>query len=150
MAPRGFLKDTGVGSKRLRFVKAPYSADDLSLPGNQVIFDSEDIGNFSVHASGYWDSGIRNGVGVAINNEVFATWPALPFVPLILLEYYVGQYPSGENQFGGWGNEGPADTPPDRFRIVATLGGMYMFYQKISTGDDNRIAVKWTAYRYPG
>lgn len=73
---RGFLKDIG-GTKRMRFVKPGYDANNLNVPPNAVIFDSEDAGGLFIYRSGSWSGAIPGGGGAYI-----ATWPSLGYTPL--------------------------------------------------------------------
>lgn len=76
---RGFLKDVG-GKKRLRFVKDGYDANDLSVPLNKVIFDSEIEGCLATYRAG----------SVTINppvNGYVVTWPDLGYTPFALISF---------------------------------------------------------------
>lgn len=79
MANRGFIKDIG-GAKRMRFVRPGYDANDMGVPPNQVIFDSENIGALSVHASNVVD------VQTPIDGYI-ASWPDLGFTPLAMVQF---------------------------------------------------------------
>lgn len=77
---RGFLKDIN-GSKRMRFVKPGYDANNLNVPPNAVIFDSEDDGGLFIYRSGTWSGAIPGGAGAYI-----ATWPSLGYTPLAVVQ----------------------------------------------------------------
>lgn len=77
MANTGFIKDVS-GSKRMRFVKPGLDANNLNLPPNDVIFDSENISNLAVHAAGTW-------VGTAPVDSVIVSWPALGYAPAAII-----------------------------------------------------------------
>lgn len=77
---RGFLKDIG-GSKRMRFVKPGYDANDLNVPANAVIFDSEDAGGLFIYRAGTWSGTIPKGAGGFI-----VSWPSLGYTPLAVVQ----------------------------------------------------------------
>lgn len=77
---RGFLKDVG-GSKRMRFVKPGYDANDPNVPPNAVIFDSEDAGGLFIYRAGTWSGLIPKNPGAYI-----VTWPSLGYTPLAVVQ----------------------------------------------------------------
>lgn len=77
---RGLLKNVN-GSKRMRFVKPGYDANNLNVPPNAVIFDSEDAGGLFIYRSGSWSGAIPGGGGGYI-----ATWPSLGYTPLAVVQ----------------------------------------------------------------
>jgi hypothetical protein len=107
---RGFLK-TIAGKKRLRFVKPGYDADDLNVPLNKVIFDSEIEGCLQTFRAG--------SVTLTPPYDGFVvTWPDLGYTPFATLS------------FGGPGNATPAllrnytSTTIPRFETYPT--GLYV------------------------
>lgn len=71
---KGFLKDVA-GIKRLRIVKSGFDANNLSLPQNAVVFDSESLSSAGIYASG------STPITADISNVAVATWPNLGFTP---------------------------------------------------------------------
>lgn len=80
MACRGFLKKVN-GTMRMRFVKPGYDANDLNVPPNAVIFDSEDAGGLFIYRAGTWSGRIPKGAGAFI-----VTWPTLGYTPLTVVQ----------------------------------------------------------------
>lgn len=112
---RGFLKDVD-GKKRLRFVKDGYDANDLSVPLNKVIFDSEIEGCLSTYRAG--------SITLTPSVDGFAvTWPSLGYTPFVLLT------------FGGPGKANPAfysnGTGANFSRFTAYPTGLYV---KVTSG----------------
>ena len=79
--PRGWLK---TALNRLRFVKAGYDADNLSLHPNNVIFDSGDNGTLSLVAAGSYST---SGYTTSGSYVQIASW-SLPFIPLCTFQFY--------------------------------------------------------------
>lgn len=158
MANRGFIKDVG-GSKRMRFVRAGYDANDMSVPPNQVIFDSQNIGALSVHTSGVVD------VQTPLDGYI-ASWANLGYTPLAMVQF-IGHpsSPSGTNNIGlstsewafrftgapsGFASEldSPDNTGP---RVYAYPTGLYMRMHAGKDGANNqrvyRFFVRFIVYR---
>jgi len=64
---------------RLRYARPGYDADDLTLDGNLIAFDSASPGIFSVYTSGLWQGDPR----AYTTQTKFVSWPALSFVPIV-------------------------------------------------------------------
>lgn len=77
---RGFIKRVD-GALRMRFVKAGYNANDLSVPANAVIFDSDAQQYLQVYISG---SAVVYG---AADYQVVATFPSLGYVPMLFASW---------------------------------------------------------------
>lgn len=135
---RGFLKTDGA-SKRMRFVKPGYDANDMGTPDNAVIFDSNDVGNLSLYSQGEWNSGITQSPGVIFNDVQIASWATLPFVPLVMTQYLYGQGPSG-TIIQKW-------APflelmmPQHFRLWASPSGLNVYWMR-----DNASAIPSIIY----
>lgn len=84
--PRAYIKDVA-GVKRMRFVKAGFDADNLSLNPNAVIFDSNAVSTLPIIASGSYVVSSIIGSYTSI-----ASWSNPGFVPLHLWSL---TYPSG-------------------------------------------------------
>lgn len=144
---RGFLKTIG-GSKRMRFAKPGYNANDLTLPENLVVFDSEDVGNLSLYAQGQWNSGISQSPGIIFNDVQIASWATLPFVPLVMTQYLYGQGPSG-TIIQKW-SPFLDQMLPYHFRLWATPSGLNVFWSRDSAASlVSIIYINWQVYRTP-
>ncbi|TKT79962.1 hypothetical protein [Aquamicrobium sp. LC103] len=143
MASRGFLKDVG-GQKRMRFVKAPHDANNLAVPNNQVIFDSEDIGNLSIYRYGEWASPQYTGTGVKVDSKVI-TWPTLPYIPLITLQC---DYSLSGATWTGWAHAMTAPIAFNQFRMWCHNDGLHVYYEKTFNSDPDYIAIRWQTYRF--
>lgn len=76
----GFIKDIG-GQKRLRWVRSGYNADNLSLPWNQVVFDSSIAHVYGVLLTGMWS-------GYPPDDRTrIVSWPSYGYTPLVSFFY---------------------------------------------------------------
>lgn len=145
---RGFLKDVG-GVKRMRFVKPGYDANNMSIPQNAVIFDSEDIGNLSVYRQDTFYSGVHQTSGVIYNDVPIATWPELPFAPLVTAQYRYGQGASG-TVLVNWSSYLDVHLP-HHFRLWSSPTGLNLYwYRDAPSSLVSSIYIKWQAFRVAG
>lgn len=140
---RGFLKDVGA-SKRMRFVKSPYDADNMSTPQNSVIFDSESQFNMSVYMSGTYDTGDHTGFGVIFNDVRIVNWTALAYVPLMTIQY---QTVDSSTLFSGW-SSAAYGALPYQFRLIASTDGLNLHWYR-DANSPTRVMIKWQTYRIP-
>ncbi|MCO6386246.1 hypothetical protein [Aliihoeflea sp. 40Bstr573] len=154
MANRGFIKDIG-GAKRMRFVRPGYDANDMGVPPNQVIFDSENIGALSVYTSGVVD------VQTPIDGYI-ASWSDLGFTPLAMVQFmghpssprattniglsttewrftFRGQSGGVSAPLGAPNNEGP--------KVFVYSNGLRMRLHTNSGTDEYRLFVRYIVYR---
>lgn len=144
---KGFLKTSG--TSRLRFVESGYDANNMSVPDNKVIFDSDDIGNLSIYRQGEWFSGVSSGSGVILNDVPIATWPELPFTPLVMCQYKYGQGASG-TVIQDWTTFLDQQLPY-QFRLWASPTGLNVYwYRDAPSSFVSSIYVRWQAFRIAG
>lgn len=145
---RGFLKDVG-GVKRMRFVKPGYDANNMNIPQDAVIFDSEDIGNLSIYAQDEWNSGVKTTGGTQYNDVQIASWPALPFVPLVTTQYRYGQGSAG-TVVQDWTSFMDL-MQTYNFRLWASESGLNLFWARDGAASiPSIIYIRWQVYRVPG
>lgn len=82
----GFIKPVD-GSMRARWVVEGEDADDLSLPANKVIFDSNSEGGLFLYKAGTWTGAIPSGTG-----DFIVTWPTLGYTPLVVVQQSGGEH----------------------------------------------------------
>ena len=87
MDKRGYIKPVG-GHTRMRFVQSGYDPDDMTVPPNKVIFDSDDVGTLALVTAGMYR--FSGGSG-AITATKIVTWD-LDFVPLCSFQFDINEY----------------------------------------------------------
>lgn len=148
---KGILKDIG-GSKRMRIVRPGYDANNLSLEQNLVIFDSNQVGNLSIHTYGEVTFGPFFHSGVIVNG-IIATWPDLGYAPFVTMQYNVRLQTSGSTISAdvGFGNyiRGSSATTPDNFRVESRRTGLWFFWNRplALSGEVAQITLKFQAFR---
>lgn len=151
MACRGYIrKDFPDGSGgdrfRARWVKEPYDAYDEDVPHNQVIFDSDDLGNMAILATG--SALITERTSGSINlpileNVVVASWD-YDFVPYCLFMF------SRDAAGSVWSN-----TYPDRrlgpggpSRLEVTKTGIRLFAAPVGAITvSTPMHIRWVAFK---
>lgn len=142
---KGFLKTVGA-SKRMRFVKSGYDADDLSLDYANVLFDSDTVGNLSIYARDTITLGPFYHTGVIVNGFV-ATWPTLSYTPFMTVQYKTITSSGGALAPDRGFSHAAYGIDTANFRVQARPGGLWLFWNKLNTFDVSYVALKWQAYR---
>jgi hypothetical protein len=140
----GFLKPVG-GNMRLRYARPGYDANDLTLPGNQVAFDSANAGVFSVYAQGLW-----RGAPPTTKTKI-VSWPALSYVPLCTLELNVASSSVAYSNVVSYGYYGITITSfqkaNDDYGLDVYTDGIYWRYDGGLNLDHS--SVWWWVHRMP-
>lgn len=143
MTERGYLRDSGA-SKRLRFVKTGYDADDESVPPNKVIFDSNSLGTLSVLEVGekVWTTSLGTGPDPLNSGamETIRTWD-YGFTPLCTFQFDV------QND-GYWGPciyVSPNSLNGNKILVSATGISVFLFWAFPA----RPMRLRWQAYRMP-
>lgn len=140
---RGYIKEVPGNAQvagahmRMRFVKAGNNADSESVPPNQVIFDSDDIGTLSLLYSGqYRHFRVADDPPPAVT---IASWPALSYVPLCTFQFrpYLGSvwvpyYVPGVSSY------------PELFNIAVSRAGISV---RVAVSSPQYVDIAWQAYR---
>lgn len=133
----GFIKDIG-GSKRMRFVRPGHDPNNLNLDPNQVIFDSETIGNLSV-----LDYGENFSPQPPTQNTITTTqlraW-SLPYAPMVIAQFRDQRDPENywSNLVNGSLRACYLESSPTGLWFVHGGGGARQQY-----------LIRWTAFRFP-
>lgn len=137
---RGYIKEVPGNAQiagnhmRMRFVKPGNNADSESVPPNQVIFDSDDVGTLSLIAAGQYRFNRAGAEPITIK---IASW-SLDYVPLCTFQFR----PWPATYWAPFYIPGVASTNNqrilvDRTGITATL----------LTSTPNYVDIAWQAYR---
>lgn len=138
MTKRGDFSTVG-GSKRLRFVKSGYSADDPDVPTNAVIFDSDADGMASILEVGDAD------VPLVTTGTWLHQWD-YSFVPLCIFSF-----PNSSGQFWDFTQEGSMlagiSWSMSEQRITVSEQGIWVRRGMDSLSGYRNLKIRWVALR---
>ena len=135
MTLRGFIRNVG-DHWRARFVQAGYDANDMTMPPNKVVFDSDDIGTLSLLYAGTFRF---NRDGAAPITRQVASW-SLSYIPLCTFQFR----PSGDINWnpvyvpGGFGSSIASQ------RILVSATGISA---TLLVNGPDYVDINWQAYR---
>lgn len=135
---RGYL-DKVNGRRRARYVKQPYDARDLSVPRNQVAFDTEDLGTQSLLVAPGSYTFTYNGA-LDIGTTVIASWPDPNFIPLCDFQFAINGGPRDIAYTMNW-----AEVYQKGFRISVMRTGITASIRLPSSSAS--VTIYWVAYR---
>lgn len=134
----GFIKNIG-GSNRMRFTRPGTDPNNLNLDPNQVIFDSETIGNLSVLDYGETTVTIPN-VGTSSLTAQLASWSP-GYVPMV-----IGQIKTANAPDTHWSSVFNGRIRSCYFEV--TSAGLWIVQGGVSQATSTQLNVRWTAFRF--
>lgn len=133
----GFIKDIG-GSNRMRFTRPGTNPNNLNLDPNQVIFDSDTIGNLSV--LDYGENVVTATGGTPFTTQL-RSWN-IGYAPMIIAQIK----PALENNTW-WSHQFPTTALPVAY-ISSSPTGVSCTISS-SVGSNYSVNIRWTAFRFP-